>query len=272
MKNYNEDAIVEYYKSRPMSLLTLSKEFNLCLPTVTKVLKNNNCKIYSKNEIFNPNMDENYFENIDNPEKAYFLGIILADGNIHKPKEGGQYMVSLSLNDYDGYILEKLKSEIKTDRAIIKSLRNKNQNNTLSVKSDKMASDLISYGVLERKSYFSTLPKLKNDSLMSHMFRGILDGDGSIMSNLNLKTNKHKHGIAFCGCKDLIQEIKDYLNSKLNLTIKGTDERQSTCHIVTWCKIDDMFRLGNYLYQDSEGLRIERKYEKYMDFKKFYKL
>ena len=35
---------------------------------------------YTKTQIFNPDIKEDYFENIDSQEKAYFLGLIISDG------------------------------------------------------------------------------------------------------------------------------------------------------------------------------------------------
>lgn len=46
--------IIDYYLSRPMSLQECSNKFNLCKPTIAKVLNDNNIPRYSKNQIFNP--------------------------------------------------------------------------------------------------------------------------------------------------------------------------------------------------------------------------
>jgi hypothetical protein len=34
---------------------------------------------YTKTQIFNPDIKEDYFENIDSQEKAYFLGLIMIE-------------------------------------------------------------------------------------------------------------------------------------------------------------------------------------------------
>ena len=65
--------------------------------------------LYSMKPIYS--IDEKYFEEINNEEKSYFLGIIFADGYVHE-KRG--YM-SLSLQETDIDILKKLKKSIQTN-------------------------------------------------------------------------------------------------------------------------------------------------------------
>ena len=51
-------------------------------------------------------LNENYFETIDTREKAYFLGLLAADGCIHKTIPGKRNTrISLSLKFYIHYAL-----------------------------------------------------------------------------------------------------------------------------------------------------------------------
>ena len=56
--------------------------------------------------------NENYFSEIDTPEKAYFLGMIITDGCVH------ENVLSMSLQESDEYILEFLKKELKSNKKI----------------------------------------------------------------------------------------------------------------------------------------------------------
>ena len=72
--------IIEFYKSRPMAMKAVCEKFNLSSPTVGKILKD--IPKYSKASIFNPELDEKFFSVIDTEEKAYFLGLLISDGNV----------------------------------------------------------------------------------------------------------------------------------------------------------------------------------------------
>lgn len=57
------------------------------------------------------NSFNNYFEKIDSRDKAYYLGLIFADGNITKDKrinKGESKVFQIALTKEDKYILEKL--------------------------------------------------------------------------------------------------------------------------------------------------------------------
>ena len=68
-----EMQIIEYYKTKPMTIKDLCNKFNLCNVTIIKILNKYNIERYSRTKLFSPHLDEHYFENIDNEEKAYFF-------------------------------------------------------------------------------------------------------------------------------------------------------------------------------------------------------
>jgi hypothetical protein len=75
-------------------------------------------RTYEKRQIFNfyfykHNCNEDYFEKIDSCEKAYWLGLLFADGYVRKRKQfNGKHkqggIVGISLKNGDEYLLEKL--------------------------------------------------------------------------------------------------------------------------------------------------------------------
>lgn len=74
--------IRDFYLSKPMTLTQLASHFNLSSPTVGKIL--GDIPRYSKARLNNPELNERFFEVIDSEEKAYFLGLLISDGNIFK--------------------------------------------------------------------------------------------------------------------------------------------------------------------------------------------
>ena len=61
------------------------------------------------------NFNENYFENIDSIEKAYWLGFIAADGYITRRKSG-QAVLGLTLHEIEP--LEKLSLCMESNKPI----------------------------------------------------------------------------------------------------------------------------------------------------------
>ena len=260
--------IINYYLSEPMTLAQVSEKFNLCKPTVGKILSE--IPKYTKAQLNNPYLKERFFETIDSEEKAYFLGLIIADGNVYKePNSGRQHSISITLDENDKYLLEKFKEVLNANTAISQDGRGCNQ---FAVRSDLMAEDLKKYGVVERKSLITYLPQI-DDNYMNHLIRGIFDGDGSIASKLNEKTNKHRHSFCFCGSHKLMEDISNYCK-KLNLeTIPKVYDYKDGKNLsdIKIANIHDMLIFGEWIYRDA-SIYMLRKKERYDNFKQYYNL
>lgn len=244
-----KEEICSYYKEKPISLKEMALKFNLCSVTISKILKEHDIKLYKKANIFNSEMDENFFECIDNEFKAYFLGLIISDGNIFKPKNGNrQASISITLQDKDTYILESFKEILHVNT----SINNDNRGcNTIAIRSDKMQTDLSKYGVVEQKSFVTFLPKISIE-FMPHLLRGILDGDGSVQFKYYKKYNKIKHTIGFCGTKQLMDDIRDFLVSQLDLSNnKVYSYKNRLLSMITWGSLKDIEKLYHYLYDNA---------------------
>ena len=196
--------IINYYLSYPMALSQVEKHFNLSHPTISKILKN--IPKYPKAKINSPELKERFFETIDTEEKAYFLGLLIADGNVFKDTTGRQASISITLNLEDEYMLLKFKEILNANTSIGHDGRGCGQ---IAVRSNLMAMDLEKYGVIPQKSLFTYLPQI-NDKYMNHLIRGILDGDGSIRAEQTQNKNKFAHYIGFCGNKQLMEDISKY--------------------------------------------------------------
>ena len=55
--------------------------------------------------------DSRYFKDIDTKEKAYWLGLLYADGWVVCNKDNGNYEVSIELQRDDRYVLERLNND-----------------------------------------------------------------------------------------------------------------------------------------------------------------
>ena len=260
--------IIKYYLSQPMTMKQVEDKYELSHPTVTKILKD--VPRYSKAKLNNPNANERFFKNIDSEEKAYFLGLLISDGNVFKDGTGRQASISITLDLNDEYILQKFKEVLNVNTSISKDGRGCGQ---IAIRSNLMADDLKQYGVVPRKSYITYLPKI-NDIYMSHLIRGILDGDGSILAKPSPKQdghNKYLHSISFCGSHQLMEDIAKYLYNNLQLkqpiqVYDYQDKNLSDIHIQNY---EDMEKVGDWLYKDAT-IYLVRKNNIYNLFKEHY--
>ena len=108
-------------------------------------------------------LNENYFSIIDTPQKAYFLGLLMADGSVVNYKN--KWTISLELKKEDSYIIEKLIEEVDSDKTI--SILQRKESSTFKEKtynylkcnsyvrfhSKKMSADLEKWGVVPRKTF-----------------------------------------------------------------------------------------------------------------------
>lgn len=267
--NELKEEIIKFYKSKPMGYKDIEKKYNLSAPTIMKIL--NGIEKYSKSIIFNPELKEDFFESIDDEYKAYFIGLLISDGNVFidsDKKANRQASISITLDNNDKYILEDFKKIIKTNTKISSDGRGCCQ---IAVRSNKMYEDLSKYGIIPNKSFKTYLPKL-NSEMMPHLIRGILDGDGCINSHL-IKSGRFLHSISFCGSKQLMNDISDFLfeNLKLKTKPKVYTYKDRNLSEISIRNINDMFIVGKYLYSNAT-IFLKRKYNKFNNFIEHYNL
>ena len=258
--------IINYYLSKPMTLSQVEQQFNLSHPTITKILKD--IPKYPKAKIKNPELKERFFEKIDSEEKAYFLGLLIADGNVFKDDTGRQASISITLDLEDEYMLLKFKEILQATTNIGYDGRGCGQ---IAVRSNIMANDLQNYGVVPRKSLITYLPNIE-DKYMNHLIRGILDGDGSIRAEQTTINNRFAHYIGFCGSQQLMEDIRNYCKKlKLNIIPKVYTYQNRCLSDIKIQNKEDMYILGEWLYKNAT-IYLKRKKDKYDYFKSHYNL
>ena len=259
-----KEQIIHEYLNCPTTISNIAKQFNLSNPTICKILA---CvPKYKKAQIFNPELNETAFSVIDNELSAYFLGLIIADGNIFLPHDGNrQASISISLQKSDGYILEEFKKFMKTNTSVVIDNRGCCQ---IAIRSNKVADDLKNLGVLPQKSFNTTLPNIPKDQ-MSHLIRGIIDGDGSIFALKH--NNKFLHSISCCGTHTLMQNMSDAISETLNISTKPKvyDYKNRILSEFKIYNFGDTLKLGNWIYKNAT-IYLKRKREMFEQIKKYH--
>lgn len=258
--------IIEFYQSYPMAIKTVCEKFNLSSPTVGKILKD--IPRYPKALIFNPNLKEDFFDEIDTEEKAYFLGLMISDGNVFNDETGRQASISITLDSNDEYILNAFRDALGASTSISHDGRGCSQ---IAVRSNRLAESLAQYGVVPRKSHITYLPLNIPKEMFSHLIRGIFDGDGSIQAHQH--GTRFLHGFSFCGSHRLMQDIVDFFQKYLKLmgAIAVYDYKDKELSDFKLQTVQDMYTFGEWMYKDA-SIYLKRKRDKYLEFKKHYNL
>ena len=258
--------IIKYYLSQPMTMKQVEDKYELSHPTITKILKD--VPKYTKAKLNNPNMKEHFFKEINNEASAYFLGLLISDGNVFKDSTGRQASISITLDLKDEYMLKKFKEVLQTNTSITYDGRGCGQ---IAVRSNIMAEDLAKYGVVPRKSYSTYLPQISKE-MMPHLIRGIFDGDGSIMAKPNPNNDGHNrflHSISFCGTHQLMEDISNYILENLGIKTTVYDYKDRNLSELKIQNIDNIAKFGYWIYRNST-IFLNRKKDIFNDFLKHY--
>lgn len=242
-----EEVITRYQQGE--SCQSIADSFNVAFHTISNILEKNN--IARNNKYKNLNLDENYFENIDRIDKAYFLGFMLTDGNISLKEN----VIRLALSSKDEEILNIFKEKTGNENKICVREDEKHNERIFQLRSKKWKDDLSKYGVVPQKTAISEMPIIQKN-MMPHLIRGMIDGDGWISAA--------SHHIGFCGNEKTVTQLKNYLVETLNVYNVKVIHPSENLWQVSWASIKDIIKIGNYIYQDKNDCYLKRKYNNFL--------
>lgn len=213
--------------------------------------------------------DHNFFEKINTEEKAYFLGLIYADGNLYMSKRANSIEVSISLQEGDKHILEKLQSLIYIDNPkpleFVKKRKEHHKNQYKFIThSRKIFDDLLKLGLSPRKSRILKFPTESQvpHYLLRHFIRGYFDGDGSIYLQKPSKksTDFPCYRCSVCGTEHFSTELRKLLSKELSSII----EKHNNSFILRILGSRSSFQFLNWLYSES-SVYLTRKFNRFQD-------
>jgi hypothetical protein len=149
---------------------------------------------------------KDYFHQIDCDEKAYFLGLIAADGSV---AERGTLDIELQLRD--AHLVEKLRDAIAPGARL-----KKRHGLRLLIQARSMTDDLARYGVVPRKSYTFGWPTALPEAFVIPFLLGYFDGDGS----LRRKDEKNGWGWELLGCHGFLEVARFWIETHVGITIR----------------------------------------------------
>ncbi len=222
----------------------LGFEYGVADVTITSLLKKRDIFIRNRSNAKRTNqIKEDVFDTITE-ESAYWIGFILADGNVYHPKKRSKQL-NIGLSEKDWEHLEKFKKFIGSNKQLY---YNKGAV-FISFYSNRIVEKLAEYGIVPRKSNIAKVPEsLKNNR---HFWRGMVDGDGWV----SVPESGYPI-LGFCGTRDVVSRFMHFVGKSVSIRYKG----DNFCELSYNCTTAKT--LGKLLYDNSK-IFLQRKYEKY---------
>lgn len=197
-------------------------------------------------------LNDDYFSIIDTEQKAYFLGLLFADGNVYMKRN----RVQLTLSNEDAYIIKKLAQCVNYQG---KLYIDRGKYTKLILNSKKMCDDLIKLGCTPNKSLTLTFPiDSVPKELLNHFIRGYFDGDGHISRDKKL-VNDYYH-INITSTESFLMTLKNILaenNIIVGTLYKRYKDKEISAHTF-YVKNKSAIEFVNYIYKDA-SLFLSRK-------------
>ena len=219
---------------------------------------------YQEKYIYN----QDYFEHIDNPEKAYWLGFIYADGCVIYNKERRNYEFTIQLQAGDIAHLIKLNESLQGNVVPTKHInktgfpgRDEIEHEQCRIRyySSKMVLDLIDKGVLQSKTYKMNFPTFLNDELLWHFVRGFMDGDGYIC--VPKSDSRYGYRVGFtCYRKCFLEGLQSFLQPYF---IKSYINKDKDSYKLEIRNRNSVYMFLKECYKNA-NIYLDRKYSKYL--------
>lgn len=247
----NENELINFYQSNKTKK-EIAKILNVSVPTVERNIRCLQINHKPAGGQRKYKLNENYFDEIDTEEKAYWLGFILADGCV---KNNSNYL-TINLSSIDEMHLCKFISSLNSNYKINRQL---NQG-TCGMSSVTMTSKILTDS-LRTKGIVANSKKVFDidETLEKHYWRGVIDGDGCIHLGYNNKCPQVT--ISIIGTPDTVAKFRSFCIRNVETHAKiEKDFRKNT----------DYFRVHGskalviceILYQDAQVF-LDRKLNKY---------
>lgn len=260
--NEEINMIIHKYCVLKESLNNIAKELKHGRKSIRNVLIDNHINIRTTKETSKRcNIDENYFENIDTSEKAYWLGFLYADGCVRKCG------LSVKLHIRDKNHLQKLSECLQSTYKISEFINNNgyaigNKYCNISISNKKISDDLIDKGCFINKSKILQFPNenILPSYLISHFIRGYFDGDGSVYETMIKKYNYLHAFVNFTGTYDMLYNIRNYIlpTSRTKVRIY----KNKNIYDLKLGGKNQFIKMYYYLYDDAT-IYLDRKKEKF---------
>lgn len=253
--------VISKYEKELASIASIARMFSCDPDAIRGVLRKAGIQLRNRREDHPRKSD--YFHAIDSSEKAYWLGLLYADGCVASDKTGNN-RISLGMIDKDHVekflvAIGAVNNKITTVKP--KGFANASDTYYASVYDAEMREDLITLGCVPQKTkVINTIPDIPKEFLFDFV-RGYFDGDGCI----RFDKNRNCYRMSFvCGSEEFLKSIQHVLGVS-HLSISHGKSGCSASYFSIAAK-SDLLRIITAMYEHStEQSRLSRKYQKCQD-------
>jgi hypothetical protein len=206
-----------------------------------------NPKLTSHSQIkdYHPNLDLNYFSEINTIEKAYWLGFLFADGwiAIDKKQSGMYFRIGLGQKSGDRERVVAFCKALGLNTKLIKDFKIYNDEGNVYHYSEirfsagnvewerSMAKHLINWGIYydivgenRKRVKMPIFPDLKEEKLMLAFLLGFYDGDGSLRKYASPQGKINVSPQICSANRDFLEKIRKYYEIK-NTVLRNKKEK-----------------------------------------------
>ncbi len=256
--------IIDMYTNKNHNVTFIAKEIKQPRSTVLNYLKKSNIKINSTLRHKIHTFDKEKFVNIDDADKAYWLGFLIGDGSIDKT----QTALHLELSEIDITHLEKFRTFIHGTQHIRYTRKNCCY---IIVCGKDFISSLSQYGLIPNKTRSVKTPNIPKE-LLSDFYRGVLDADGWITCHKLINNGRDQHEYGFSSANiEFLEEIQEWLSAKMGRKVGYLKERirsdkERVCQLIIGGN-QQFLAITKLLYHDN-STTLTRKLHKVQSFVK----
>ena len=274
LTNEQKEFIIQNYSKRGVNYCY--EKLNVNKSTISSFARRNGLKV--DKEVVIKNMSKNIinlddYVNVVDAKIAYILGLIWSDGSVSFSNNKSKTpIVKHSCVYYDSDISDLIFKELNWRRFESENKKSIGKNKMIInwISSRELGDYLISYNYRVKNKGTSIYEKF--DNLKSHFIRGFFDGDGCITIS-NSGSNYKQTAIYFSSTKNqnwhFIEKALKELDINYYIRLLKDDLGESSQLCIHDSK--SIFKFCEYIYSNSENIRLERKYKKYLDFIKYKK-
>lgn len=249
-----KEELFELYKTYQYTYKELAEKFNKSVSSISCLLTRNNLKGKRVNNHYRiyP-INQNFFDVIDSEEKAYFLGILCADGCNHV----NNTKISIFLKESDKNLIVKLNHLLQPDKPLTYSRKKSGFNQYgLQISNKRISDKLSELGCIPQKTFTLDLPTYDQvpENMYSHYIRGFFDGDGWL----------GKKDISITSSNLFCSKLAEMLLTKYDIKtrIRFKNKVSELCF-----RRSDVLSFLNWIYKDA-NIFLERKYQRYLEYHK----
>jgi hypothetical protein len=232
----------------------LAEYYNISSVAVNALLRRHGYIAKSQSELQRKyDIDETFFDVIDTEEKAYFLGILYADGT-HITERNA---VTLSLNEDDKNLLQRLNNLLQPLKPLqYVNIKNGKNQYRLTIQNKKISKRMLELGLVKAKTHKIIFPEWIDKTLIRHFVRGYFDGDGCVSNR----------AFSMVGTESFLNSVQIILIDELGLSKTKFDKRhknrKDNITSIRYCGKNNLKKIMDWFYADA-NIYLNRKLEKF---------